>query len=49
LSGIKSSWVRDFKKFTSKKLLKMVLENPHESRREWLKMIFAYNAKQKIR
>ena len=23
----------------------MVLENPHESRREWLKMIFAYHAK----
>jgi REP element-mobilizing transposase RayT len=43
--GKLSEWVRDFKKFTSKKLLKMVLENPQESRREWLKFIFAYHAK----
>ncbi|WP_317168220.1 transposase [Algoriphagus iocasae] len=37
--GKLSEWVRDFKKFTSKKLLKLILENPQESRREWLKMI----------
>ena len=43
--GKLSDWVRDFKKFTSKKLLKMVLENPQESRKEWLKMIFEYQAK----
>lgn len=43
--GNLSGWIRDFKKFTSKKLLKMVLENPQESRKEWLEMIFAYNAK----
>jgi REP element-mobilizing transposase RayT len=39
-----SDWVRDFKKFTSKKLLKLILENPQESRKEWLKMIFEYHA-----
>ncbi len=43
--GKLSDWVRDFKKFTSKKLLKMILENQQESRREWLKMIFEYHAK----
>jgi REP element-mobilizing transposase RayT len=26
--GKLADWVRDFKKFTSKKLLKMILENP---------------------
>jgi hypothetical protein len=29
-----------FKKFTYKKLLKMVMKNPLKSRKEWLKMIF---------
>jgi REP element-mobilizing transposase RayT len=43
--GKLSDWVRDFKKFTSKKLVKLILENPQESRREWLKMIFEYHAK----
>jgi len=40
-----ADWVRGFKKFTSKKLLKMILINPYESRKEWLKMIFDYQAK----
>lgn len=44
-NGKLSDWVRDFKKVTSKKLLKLVLENPQESRMEWLKMIFEYHAK----
>ncbi|UCS94967.1 hypothetical protein KZP23_08135 [Echinicola marina] len=39
-----SAWVRDFKKFTSKKLLAMILENQQESRKEWLRMIFTYHA-----
>jgi len=43
--GKLSDWVRDFKKFTSKKLVKLILENPQEIRREWLKMIFEYHAK----
>nr|WP_225586921.1 hypothetical protein [Algoriphagus sp. Y33] len=42
--GKLSGWVRDFKKFTGKKLLRMILENLQESRREWLKMIFEYHA-----
>ncbi len=42
--GKLSDWVRDFKKFTSKKLVKLTLENQQESRREWLKMIFEYHA-----
>ena len=42
--GKLSDWVRDFKKLTSKKLLRMILENLQESRREWLKMIFEYHA-----
>lgn len=33
-------WVRDFKKFTSKKLLKIILENQQESRREYFKVEF---------
>jgi REP element-mobilizing transposase RayT len=32
--GKLSNWVRDFKKFTSKRLLKLILENPQESRKE---------------
>jgi hypothetical protein len=28
--GELADWVRDFKKFTSKKFLKMILENPQE-------------------
>jgi hypothetical protein len=43
--GKLSDWVRDFKKFTSKKLGIMITENPQETRREWLKIIFAYHTK----
>ncbi|WP_236252748.1 transposase [Echinicola sp. 20G] len=32
--GKLSAWVRDFKKFTSKKLLAMILENQQERRKE---------------
>jgi len=42
--GKLSDWVRNFKKCRSKKLLKMVLQNLQESRREWLKIIFEYYA-----
>ncbi|WP_236613278.1 MULTISPECIES: REP-associated tyrosine transposase [Rhodonellum] len=44
-NGDLSGLVRDFKKFTSKSLLKAVKENPQESRKEWLEMIFGYHAK----
>ena len=33
------------KKFTAKEILKLVIENTQESRKEWLLMIFKYNAK----
>ncbi|HRH03641.1 MAG TPA: transposase [Bacteroidia bacterium] len=39
-----SDIVRDFKKHTSKTILKQI-ENPKESRREWLKLVFKYHAK----
>ena len=41
LSGL----VRDFKKFTSKKILAAIRFNPKESRKRWLEMIFRYHAK----
>lgn len=34
-----------FKSYTSKKLLKLIQENPQESRKEWLKYMFAYFSK----
>jgi len=40
-----SDVVRDFKKFTSKEILKLVNENTQESRKELLLMIFKYHAK----
>ena len=40
-----SDIVRDFKKFTSKKIIKLVEENIQESRKAWLMMIFKYHAK----
>ena len=43
--GKLSDTVRDFKKFTSKKILKEVSSNKEESRREWLEMVFQYHAK----
>ncbi|MBI5541859.1 MAG: transposase [Bacteroidia bacterium] len=39
-----SDIIRDFKKYTSKKILKEI-DNPKESRRKWLMMIFKYHAK----
>ena len=37
LTGI----IRDMKKYTSKQLIKAIMENPKESRREWMMDIFA--------
>lgn len=39
--------LRDFKKHTSKKLLKAIEENPQESRREWLLWMFERAGKKK--
>ncbi|MGS2762760.1 hypothetical protein [Sinomicrobium sp. M5D2P9] len=35
-----SGVLRDFKKYTSKKIWKAIEENPQESRREWLLWMF---------
>ena len=40
-----SGTIRDFKKFTSKSILKELQSNPKESRKDWLEMIFKYHAK----
>ncbi len=39
--------LRDFKKHTSKKILKAIEENPIESRKEWLLWMFERAGKQK--
>ncbi|MBR1499369.1 MAG: transposase [Bacteroidaceae bacterium] len=36
--------LRDFKKFTSKSIIKAILENPQESRKEWLMGRFGFRA-----
>jgi len=40
-----SNTIRDFKKFTSKKLKTLLLDNNKESRRDWMKVVFEYHAK----
>jgi REP element-mobilizing transposase RayT len=40
-----SAIVRDFKKYTSKKIIAWVQDNPSESRRHWLRVVFQYHAK----
>lgn len=40
-----SDLIRDFKSYTSKRLLQLILENPQESRKEWLEMIFRFHGK----
>jgi len=38
--GSMSDWLRDFKSFTSKGLYKLITENEHESRKEWMIELF---------
>ncbi|TXK27239.1 transposase [Pontibacter qinzhouensis] len=40
--GNLSNILRDFKSYTSKRLLKLVEEHPQESRKEWLLYLFKY-------
>lgn len=40
-----SDTVRDFKRFTSNKIMNEVSENTRESRKGWMEMVFAYYAK----
>ncbi|NIJ55166.1 REP-associated tyrosine transposase [Dyadobacter arcticus] len=37
--------VRDFKSFTAKEIIRLIDENPQESRKEWLLYMFRYFAK----
>jgi len=39
-NGDPSSLIRDFKGFTSRKMLKVIEENPQESRKEWMLWMF---------
>ena len=39
-NGDPSGLIRDFKGFTSRKMLKIIEENPQESRKEWLLWMF---------
>ncbi|MDR2474118.1 MAG: transposase [Tannerella sp.] len=43
-TGNMSGFVRDFKHFTSKKIMENI-DSAKESRREWLKMIFEYHGR----
>ena len=40
-----SDIIRDFKKYTSKQIIKAIRENPKESRAEWMLKLFKYFAK----
>ena len=42
-----SDVLRDFKKFTAKQIIQMVIQNPQESRAEWMLRLFKYHAKYK--
>lgn len=37
--------LRDFKSYSAKQLLSMIYNDPMESRRDWMKIVFQYNAK----
>ncbi|MBV9988034.1 MAG: transposase [Chitinophagaceae bacterium] len=39
--------LRDFKSYSAKQLLGMILNNEKESRKDWMKIVFQYNAKYK--
>jgi len=42
-----SNIIRDFKKYTSKSLIKWVINNNKESRSAWMELVFKYHAKYK--
>ena len=48
-TGNLSDTVRDFKKFTSVRIIKEIINNPQESRKEWMLNIFSFNAKKHSR
>jgi len=46
-NGDPAGLLRDFKKFTAKKVIKAIEENPGESRKEWLLWMFERAGKKK--
>jgi putative transposase len=40
-----SDLIRDFKSFSAKRFFELILQNPQESRKEWMEMIFKYHGK----
>jgi len=44
-----SDILRDFKKFTSVKIMEAIRNNPHESRKDWMLAIFKLRGKENIR
>jgi REP element-mobilizing transposase RayT len=49
VSGKLSDTIRDFKKYTSGKIIKTIIENPQESRKEWMLNRFSFHSKQHSR
>ena len=47
--GKLSDTIRDFKKYSSGKIIKEIIESPQESRKEWMLNRFAFHAKQHSR
>jgi REP element-mobilizing transposase RayT len=43
--GLLSDLLRDYKSYTAKVIIKEILENPQESRKEWLEYMFKFFAK----
>lgn len=43
--GALNQLLRDFKSYTAKQMLALIYDNPKESRRDWMKVVFQYNAK----
>ena len=43
--GKLNNLLRDFKSYTAKQMLSMIYNDPMESRRDWMKIVFQYNAK----
>lgn len=46
--GLLNEWLRDFKSYTAKQILKMIQDNPQESRKEWLIYMFQFFAKRYV-
>jgi putative transposase len=43
--GRLNNMLRDFKSYSAKQILTMIYNGPEESRKDWMKIVFQYNAK----